>query len=423
MKKFIAATAIFTMLISSSAYAYTDNHITKDMPTALDKTVKSELVIEASDDFASCDGNASFYLDLSNAEWDCDTSGEFETGIDYNCVSDTEMIVTVDTKEFDATKNDIEIPITAKVQETGVASVTINPSDSPVSSGTYIFAHSGYPAMDIVISPSTKAEAFDMTIEDDYPYSTVNGRIFKLQLENGFVFTGECDASGTGKFKNKVEFSKYSDSIAYISLSSDSDASTGTIVLKNIGIEHTDKSTVGDIYMSISAINTSGYSGRVKIGTYKPSETKTDDNNNTGNTSNADKEYVKFKIGSGKYYVSSDGAYYLIDSENSGVLPFIDENDRTMVPLRAVANALGINDIKWDDSSKTVTFTNSEDTVKIKIGENKITVNSTEVSIDTAAVIKDNRTFIPLRAVANAFGIQDENIVWDEGTKTIKIYK
>jgi hypothetical protein len=94
-----------------------------------------------------------------------------------------------------------------------------------------------------------------------------------------------------------------------------------------------------------------------------------------------------------------------------------------MVPLRAVANALGINDIKWDDSSKTVTFTNSEDTVKIKIGENKITVNSTEVSIDTAAVIKDNRTFIPLRAVANAFGIQDENIVWDEGTKTIKIYK
>lgn len=418
MKKLIAATAIFTMLISSSAYAYTDNHVTTDIPTALDRTVKSELVIEASGDFASCK-DTSFYLNLSNAEWDCNTNGEFDTGITYNCISDTEMIVTVDTQKFDAVDNDIKIPIAAKVQETGVATVTIDPSDSPVSAGTYVFAHSGYPAMNISIAPSDKTGAFNMTIVDNYPYSTVNGKIFKLELENGFVFTGDCEVRGTGKFKDKVEFSKYSDNIAYISLTSQSDASTGTIVLKNVGIEHTDKSAAGDINMSVSAINTSGYSGRLKIGTYTPSET----DSGTKDSTDTDKAYVQFKIGSGKYYVSNDGAYYSVDSTNSEVVPFIDENGRTMVPLRAAAEAIGINDISWDGSSKTVTIKNSKDTVKIKIGENKITVNSTDIAIDTAAVIKNNRTFLPIRAIANAVGIQDENIVWNENTKTINIYK
>jgi hypothetical protein len=392
------------------------------MPTSLERTVKSALIIEASEDFSSYSGgDTSFYLNLSNAEWDCDSNGEFETGITYNLISDTEMIVTVDTSEYDATSDDIEIPISAKVQETGVASVTIEPSDSPVSEGTYVFAHSGYPAMDIAVSPSENTDTFDMTFTDDYPYSTVNGRIYKLQLENGFVFTGKCDASGSGKFKDKVEFSKYSDNIAYVSLSSPSDASTGSILLKNVGIEHTEKSVAGDIYMSVSAINTSGYSGKVKIGTYTPSDTG--ENGDADTTNSSDKDYVKFAIGNNKYYVSSEGTYYPVDDENSGVVPYIDENGNTMVPLSAFADALGISDISWDDLSDTVTIKNSRDTVKIKIGSNIMTINSTEVLIGSKAVIKNGRTFLPLRSISNALGIDDENITWDSSTKTIRIYK
>jgi len=413
MKKSLASAVALTLLMACPAYAHTDNRVTTDISTALDKTVKSELVIESSQDFASLSGDYSFFLNLSNAEWSCDTNGEFEKGITYSCISNTEMAVTVNPSEFDASANDMKIPIEAKVQETGVASVTIDPSDSPVSSGTYVFAHSGYPAMDISIAKADKADAFNMTITDDYPYSTVNGRIFKLELENGFEFTGSCDASGTGKFSNRVEFSKYSSNIAYINLSAVSDASTGTMVLKNIGIAHTDKSTAGDIYMGISAINTSGYSGRIKLGTYEPA-------NNTADTI---KNYVLFEIGNSKYYVSSSGSYFAVDSSNVYVTPYIDENNRTMVPLRAVADSLGITGISWDDATKTVTLKNASDTVKIVVGESTMTVNSTSVSIDTSCVIKDSRTFLPLRAIASALGIDSSNIVWDSNAKTIKIYK
>lgn len=97
---------------------------------------------------------------------------------------------------------------------------------------------------------------------------------------------------------------------------------------------------------------------------------------------------------------------------------FIDENGRMMVPVRALANALGVdnNNIVWNDSLKAVTLKAGNTTVETRIGSDIITVNGKDTKIDTKAVIKDERTYLPLRAVAEALGA--ENIEWNDASKT-----
>lgn len=60
-------------------------------------------------------------------------------------------------------------------------------------------------------------------------------------------------------------------------------------------------------------------------------------------------------------------------------------------------------------------------TVVLTIGQSSYTVNGTVYNIDVAPYIKDSRTFLPLRAVANALGVADSNIMWDSATHKVTI--
>lgn len=86
----------------------------------------------------------------------------------------------------------------------------------------------------------------------------------------------------------------------------------------------------------------------------------------------------------------------------SDVYPYI-KNSRTYVPIRFIAEELGY-DVKWDGANKKVTMTNDGTTVELTIGSNKMMVNGKAVLLDAPAEIRDDRTFVPLRAIAEAFG-------------------
>jgi hypothetical protein len=58
-----------------------------------------------------------------------------------------------------------------------------------------------------------------------------------------------------------------------------------------------------------------------------------------------------------------------------------------------------------------------------KIGSTSYTLNGTAVNIDVAPYIKDSRTFLPLRYVANALGVVDSNIMWDAASQKVTIIK
>jgi hypothetical protein len=101
----------------------------------------------------------------------------------------------------------------------------------------------------------------------------------------------------------------------------------------------------------------------------------------------------------------------------SDVKPFVNTDGRTMLPVRAIAEALGAQ-VQWDEATQTATLTLGAKTVKVTIGQNSILVDGQPVGMDTAAAIKDGRTLLPVRSVGEALGAK---VGWDEQTKTVQL--
>ena len=98
--------------------------------------------------------------------------------------------------------------------------------------------------------------------------------------------------------------------------------------------------------------------------------------------------------------------------------PFIDENNRTMVPLRAVAEALGLS-VGWDGAKREAIFSDGAKTLYFPIGSSTArTGDGGTVQMDTAAVIRNDRTYAPIRYLAEYFGFA---VGWDAATKTVLI--
>lgn len=87
--------------------------------------------------------------------------------------------------------------------------------------------------------------------------------------------------------------------------------------------------------------------------------------------------------------------------------PYLDSAHRTMVPIRFVTEAMGA-DVKWDSNTSTAVISKNGITVNITKGSKTLTVNSASgtsyVTMDTVAVVKDGRTFVPIRFVVEALG-------------------
>ena len=83
----------------------------------------------------------------------------------------------------------------------------------------------------------------------------------------------------------------------------------------------------------------------------------------------------------------------LIFSENDSFgIPFINEDNRTMLPLRKPLEAIGAK-VSYDQINRVVTTVKNDISIKIPINENIIYINGEEIITDTKAVIKDNRTY------------------------------
>lgn len=88
--------------------------------------------------------------------------------------------------------------------------------------------------------------------------------------------------------------------------------------------------------------------------------------------------------------------------------PFVDSNDRTQVPIRAVSEMLDC-DVDWIPETHTAIITKENgDSIVIVIGSNTMIVNGGKVKMDTAALIKNDRAYIPVRFVAEALGLTVE---------------
>lgn len=107
---------------------------------------------------------------------------------------------------------------------------------------------------------------------------------------------------------------------------------------------------------------------------------------------------------------------------NGRTLTFEDQppviiDDRTLVPLRAIFDALGAS-VEWDDATRTAISYRNSDKVSISIGSKELYKNNEKTVLDVPAQLVNNRTMVPVRAIAAAFGAE---VNWDGNTKTVYV--
>ncbi|MEW5919850.1 MAG: N-acetylmuramoyl-L-alanine amidase [Bacillota bacterium] len=99
------------------------------------------------------------------------------------------------------------------------------------------------------------------------------------------------------------------------------------------------------------------------------------------------------------------------------VPPYIDDNARTMVPARLVSEALGCY-VEWHAGEQRVRIARPGIIVELDIGQQAARVNGTEQGMDTTAVIREGRTMVPLRFLAETFGLK---VNWEQEQQTVAI--
>lgn len=97
--------------------------------------------------------------------------------------------------------------------------------------------------------------------------------------------------------------------------------------------------------------------------------------------------------------------------------PAFIENGRTLVPLRAIFEALGAR-IEWNGATRTVTGTRGSRTVVLTVDSDQARVDGQEVRLAVPAKIRGGRTFVPLRFVAEALGA---SVDFDGETRTVLV--
>ena len=95
-------------------------------------------------------------------------------------------------------------------------------------------------------------------------------------------------------------------------------------------------------------------------------------------------------------------------------------NDRTLVPIRAVAEKMGYT-VSWNDEKQIVTLSSNDgfNILHFQIGNGTAFKNlSEEITLDVPPVILENHTYLPLRAVAEAMNAK---VNWNEAEKAVEI--
>ena len=95
-------------------------------------------------------------------------------------------------------------------------------------------------------------------------------------------------------------------------------------------------------------------------------------------------------------------------------------NERTMLPIRIIAEALDAS-VDWNGAEKKVTINKNDGTeIVVLINYEKAYVDNKEITLDSAAFIENNRTYLPVRFVAEGLG---SKVDWNSNTKQVVITK
>lgn len=98
-------------------------------------------------------------------------------------------------------------------------------------------------------------------------------------------------------------------------------------------------------------------------------------------------------------------------------VPPIIVNGRTMVPFRAIFEALGIP-VKWSDALRKAYTTQDGASVVLTVDSDKMLVNGSVITLEVAPFITEGRLLVPARAICEALECK---VNWIDETRTVVI--
>ena len=114
-------------------------------------------------------------------------------------------------------------------------------------------------------------------------------------------------------------------------------------------------------------------------------------------------------------------AFAISVSVNSSMITLptspIIENGTTLVPMRAIFEAFGMN-VNWNDATKTVIAKNDKSEIKLTLGSSTAYINGKAITLLVPAKSINGSTMVPVRFVSEALG---NNVEWDPESKEIRI--
>lgn len=132
----------------------------------------------------------------------------------------------------------------------------------------------------------------------------------------------------------------------------------------------------------------------------------------------------KFYIGKSYYEILNMGESKKVKVD---VAPII-ENNRTLLPMRLIAEILGL-DVKWDEDKRLASFTKEGRLVKVQIDSSEIEINGVRENLYSKVKIENNRILLPITNISKAFDLTngdkedgiDQNIEWDSSKRSVTI--
>jgi hypothetical protein len=107
----------------------------------------------------------------------------------------------------------------------------------------------------------------------------------------------------------------------------------------------------------------------------------------------------------------------VVFTESTG-RPFVDENGRTLVPLRVTMEAAGTV-VGYDAEKRTAIVITERGRIEVPIGTDYLYYNNNKKQNDTVSTTLNGRTYLPIRAVLESAGYIVE---WDGNTRTVNAY-
>lgn len=95
------------------------------------------------------------------------------------------------------------------------------------------------------------------------------------------------------------------------------------------------------------------------------------------------------------------------------------KDNRIFIPLRSVTEKLGYT-VNYEPKDQSITVVNNKTNLKMKLDSKEYTVNDKEFKMDTTPVVKNNRTYVPIRFIGESFGV---DVQWNSQHKLALVGK